>query len=93
MAEELFELHIDQVGTDIDAHTVANKLSLVLQVEARQLEKKLVKVKLLHGRSEVIKSGLTKDQAERLQALLKNIGLLTTIKAEWGLIPLEKNSG
>ena len=92
MAEELFELHIDQVGTDIDAHTVANKLSLVLKVEAHQLEKKLVKVKLLHGRSEVIRSGLTKDQAGRLQALLKNIGLVTTVKAEWGLIPLEKTA-
>ncbi|HHL19528.1 MAG TPA: hypothetical protein ENJ33_07315 [Thiothrix sp.] len=90
MAEELFELHIDKVGTDIDAYAVANKLSSVLRVEVHQLEKKLVKVKLLHGRSEVIKSGLTKDQAERLQVLLKNIGLLTTVKAEWALVPFEK---
>ncbi len=90
MAEELFELHIDKVSTDIDTHTVANKLSSVLQVEAYQLEKKLVKVKLLQGRSEVIRAGLTKDQAGRLQILLKNIGLLTTVKAEWGLVPLEK---
>jgi len=90
MAEELFELHIDKVSTDIDTHTVANKLASVLQVKAHQLEKNLVKVKLLHGRSEVIKSSLTKDQAAHLQALLKNIGLVTTIKAEWALAPLEK---
>jgi hypothetical protein len=92
MAEELFELHVDKVSTDIDAYAVANKLSTVLRIEAHQLEKKLVKVKLLQGRSEVIKSGLTKDQAGRLQALLKGIGLLTTIKAEWGLLPLEKTA-
>lgn len=90
MPEELFELHVDQVGVDMDARTVASKLSSVLQIEVRQLEKKLVKVKLLHGRSEVLKSGLTKDKAIHLQALLKGIDLTTTIKAEWGLLPIEK---
>lgn len=90
MSEELFELHIDNISVDIDTHAIASQLSPLLNVGIQQLEKQLVKVKLLHGRSESLKSGLTKEQAADLQKLLKSMSLVTSIKAEWALMPMEK---
>lgn len=90
MSEELFELYLDDVDTDIDARAFASKLSPLLSVDEHQIEKKIVKVKLLHGRSEALKSGLVEEKAHRLQKLLNSWGLVTSVKAEWSLLPIEE---
>lgn len=90
MSEPLFDIILHTVEADTNTHVLAEKLSGLLGVSAKQLEMHLVKVKLSQGKSEALVSRLVKAKAERLQQILARIGLKTSLKLAVSLVPIRK---
>lgn len=90
MSEPLFELKLKDLDMECDAYDLANKLAEPLATDAKYLEKQLVKIKFSNGRSEALKTGLTKSEAQEYQEKAKHFGLELSIEEGWALVPIEE---
>lgn len=67
-------LYSGQVSRGLDAEVVKKHLARKLGIDERKA------AQLFSGRTVVIRSGLTRDEAERLQSQLAELGAVTRIK-------------
>lgn len=80
MSEQHYEILLHDVDADINTYECAQDLSRLFKTNSKQLEIKLVKVKLSTGSAETLVSKLTYDKAEASQIILSSLGLKTSIK-------------
>lgn len=90
--EKHFELVLHTVHQDTDVAKVKGTLAKFLKTDENALEKTLVKIKVFHGKSQTLKTGLSEAEAKRYKTFLTKVGLEISIAEEMALVPIQKEA-